>query len=88
VAESPRAIRKLYRLSRPRQRILCGWYQGREITVAEWSTERICGCSLAETVGLSTAEGMVSASCDCSVLSGRGLCVGLIPTPEETYRLW
>jgi len=26
--------------------------------------------------------------CDCSVLSGRGLCDELIIRPEESYRLW
>jgi hypothetical protein len=26
--------------------------------------------------------------CDCCVLSGRGLCDGLITCPEESYRLW
>jgi hypothetical protein len=26
--------------------------------------------------------------CECCVLSGRGLCVGLITRPEESYRLW
>ena len=26
--------------------------------------------------------------CDCCVLSGRGLCDGLITHPEESYRLW
>jgi len=26
--------------------------------------------------------------CDCCVLSGRGLCDGLITPPEESYRLW
>jgi hypothetical protein len=26
--------------------------------------------------------------CWCSVLSGRGLCDGLIIRPEESYRLW
>jgi hypothetical protein len=26
--------------------------------------------------------------CECSVLSGRGLCDGLITRPEESYRLW
>jgi hypothetical protein len=25
---------------------------------------------------------------ECCVLSGRGLCVGLITRPEESYRLW
>ena len=28
-----------------------------------------------------------SASCECCVLSGRGLCVELIPRPEESYRV-
>ena len=27
-------------------------------------------------------------SCECCVLSGRGLCVGLINRPEESYRGW
>jgi hypothetical protein len=27
-------------------------------------------------------------SCECCVLSGRGLCVGLINRPEESYRVW
>jgi hypothetical protein len=26
--------------------------------------------------------------CKCCVSSGRGLCDGLIPRPEESYRLW
>ena len=26
--------------------------------------------------------------CECYVLSGRGLCDGLITRPEESYRLW
>jgi hypothetical protein len=30
----------------------------------------------------------MSVSCECCVLSGRGLCVELIPRPVESYRLW
>jgi hypothetical protein len=30
----------------------------------------------------------MSVSCECSVLSGRGLCDGLVPCPEESYRVW
>ena len=26
--------------------------------------------------------------CECCVLSGTGLCDGLITRPEESYRLW
>ena len=30
----------------------------------------------------------MSVSCECCVLSGRGLCDRLITRPEESYRLW
>jgi hypothetical protein len=30
----------------------------------------------------------ISVSCECSLLSGRGLCDGLITRPEESYRVW
>ena len=30
----------------------------------------------------------MSVCCNCCVLSGRGLCDGLITRPEESYRLW
>jgi hypothetical protein len=30
----------------------------------------------------------MSVSCKCCVLSGRGLCDGLVPRPEESYRVW
>jgi hypothetical protein len=30
----------------------------------------------------------MSVSCECCVLSGRGLCDGPIPRPEESYRLY
>jgi hypothetical protein len=30
----------------------------------------------------------MSVSCECCVLSGRGLCVELVPRPEESYRVW
>jgi hypothetical protein len=29
----------------------------------------------------------MSVSCECCVLSGRGLCFGLIARPEESYRM-
>jgi hypothetical protein len=29
-----------------------------------------------------------SLSCECCVLSDRGLCVGLITRPEGSYRVW
>ena len=30
----------------------------------------------------------MSVSCDCCVLSGRGICDGLITRPEESYQVW
>jgi hypothetical protein len=30
----------------------------------------------------------MSVSCECCVLSGRGLCDELVTHPEESYRLW
>jgi hypothetical protein len=30
----------------------------------------------------------MSVSCECCVLSGKGLCVGLITRPENSYRIW
>jgi hypothetical protein len=30
----------------------------------------------------------MSVCCECCVLSGRGLCDGLITRPEESYRVW
>jgi hypothetical protein len=29
----------------------------------------------------------MSVSCECCVLSGRGLCAGLITRPEESYQM-
>ena len=34
------------------------------------------------------AGAWMSVCCECCVLSGRGLCDGLITVPEESYRLW
>jgi len=42
------------------------------------------GRSLAGNAGLNPAGGNGYLSC---VLSGRGLCVGLITCPEDSYRL-
>jgi len=30
----------------------------------------------------------LSVSCECCMLSGRGLCVGMITRPEESCRVW
>jgi len=33
-------------------------------------------------------EAWMSVCCECCVLSGRGLCDGLITRPDESYQLW
>jgi hypothetical protein len=57
------------------------------IPVTARSKPWVCGCSLAGIAGSSPAGGM-NVSCVCSVLSGIGLCDGLITRPEEFYRVW
>jgi hypothetical protein len=56
------------------------------IPVPARSRAWVCGCSLAAIVGSNPAGGM-DVSCKCCMLSGRGLCVGLITLPEESYRV-
>ena len=51
--------------------------------MASRSKAWVCGCSLAGIAG-SNPAGRVHVC----VLSGRGLCVGMITLPEECYRLW
>jgi hypothetical protein len=46
----------------------------------------VYGRSLAGTVGSNPTGGM--DECLFCVLSGRGLCVGLITRPEECYQVW
>jgi len=48
--------------------------------MAARSQEWVYGLSLAGIAG--------SICCECSVLSVRGLCVGTITRPEESYRVW
>ena len=47
----------------------------------------VCGRSPAEIVGSNPTAGM-DVCCKCCVMSGRGLCDGLITRLEESYRLW
>ena len=56
------------------------------VPVAARSKGSACGRALAEIVGSGTAEGMdICPLCVCCILSGRGLCGGPIPRPEESY---
>jgi hypothetical protein len=47
----------------------------------------VCGRLVAGIVGSNPAGDMMSVSCNCCVLLGRGLCVGLITRLEESYRV-
>ena len=53
-----------------------------EITLVDPS-----GRSVDAFVG-SNPAGDMDVSCECCVLSGKGVCVGLITHPEESYRVW
>jgi hypothetical protein len=55
--------------------------------MAARSTALVFGRSPAEIVGSNPTAG-IDVCCDCCVLSGRGLCDGLITRPEESYRVW
>jgi len=58
------------------------------IPVAAHSRMWVCGRSLAGITGSIPAAGGMAVSYECCVLSGRGLYVGLITRPEESYRVW
>jgi hypothetical protein len=63
------------------------------IPVAEQSKARVCCRSLTGVVGSNPAnikilQSWMSVSCECCVLSGRGLCAEPIALPEELYRRW
>ena len=57
------------------------------ILVTERSKVRVYGHSLGGIAGSNPAGTWIDVSYECCVLSGRGLCDGLIPLPEESYRL-
>jgi hypothetical protein len=52
-----------------------------------WSKAWVFGRLLAG-IASSNPAGSMDVCCACCVLSGRGLCVGLIIRPEESYRVW
>jgi hypothetical protein len=58
------------------------------IPVAARSKTWVYGRSLTGIVGSIPPRAWMSVSCECCVLSGRGLCDELVPRPEESYRVW
>jgi hypothetical protein len=58
---------------------------------SQWPRGLRCGSAADRLLGLRVRippVAWMSVSCECCVLSGRGLCYGLITRPEESYRLW
>jgi hypothetical protein len=58
---------------------------------SQWPRGLRYGSTAASLLGLWVRippEAWMSVSCKCCVLSGRGLCDGLVPRPEESYRVW
>jgi hypothetical protein len=53
--------------------------------VAARSNAQVCDRPLAGITGSNPARSTMSICCECCVLSERGLCVGLIPSPVESY---
>ena len=61
------------------------------VLVAARSKAQVFGRSSPEIVGPNPTASMdvcLSVYCKCCVLSGRGLCDGLITRSEVSYRLW
>jgi len=59
--------------------------------VANLSGDLMCGCAAVRLLGLRVRipqGAWMSFSSKCCVLSARGLLVGLITRPEESYRIW
>ena len=65
-------------------------------SVSEWSRSQwSCGLRRKSTAARllrswvrNPPEAWMFVCCECCVLSGRGLCDGLITRPEESYRMW
>ena len=58
------------------------------VPVAARSKALVCGRSPAEIMGSNPTGAWMFVCFECCVLSGRGLCDGLITRPEDAYRLW
>ena len=58
------------------------------VPVAARSKAWVYGRSPAAIVGSNPTQGLGCLCVECCVLSGRGLCDGLIIRSEESYRLW
>jgi hypothetical protein len=58
---------------------------------SHWPCDLRCWSAAARLLGLRVRippGAWMSVSCECRMLSGRGLCVYLITRPEESYWMW
>ena len=55
--------------------------------VAALTKAWVCGSSPAGIVGSNPTGAWMPVACDFCVLSGGGLCVRLVTSPEESYRV-
>jgi hypothetical protein len=58
------------------------------IRVAARSKAWVCGSSVAGIAGSNSANNTDFCLLHVRVLSGRGLCIGLITRPEAFYQMW
>jgi hypothetical protein len=61
------------------------------VSVWWWPRGLRCGSAAVRLPGLPVQippVACVSVPCECCVLSGRGLCIGMITPPKESYRVW
>jgi hypothetical protein len=66
-------------------------YSKRSVNRSQWPCDLRRRSTAAHLLGLWVRippGAWMSVSCECCVLSGRGLCDGLIIRPEESYRVW
>ena len=72
--------------------VMCGnWTLERHDSRSQWpsSLRRRSAAARLQRLWVRIPPGVgMSVCCDCCMLSGRGLWVGLITSPEESYRLW
>ena len=57
---------------------------------SQWPRDRTCGSTTARVLGLQvriSPAAWMYVCCECCVVSGTGLCVGLITPPEEPCRV-
>jgi hypothetical protein len=84
------ALRSIFLFEHFSQEVLvyCTEIKFLQIPLSALSKASVCGRSLAGIAGSKIAGAWMSVSCECCVLSGRGLCDGPIPRAREFYRVW